>query len=131
MPGKSLYDTRFFVEYFYSGDREALRRMKEDIRSAGERLVSALTIHELYRIDLGRMGRDVARLRCETVSRDFQVADVGYEEAVMGAELRAKHRMPMADSVIAATALMNGCVLVSDDPHFQRVEGLKTSWPLG
>ena len=129
MPRKSLYDTRFFVDYFYSGDSEALQRMKEDIRSAGERLVSALTIHELYRIDLERLGRDVARLRCETVRRDFQVVDVGYEAAVRGAELRSRHRVPMADGVIAATAQMNGCVLVSDDPHFQGMEGLRTRWP--
>jgi len=131
MPRKSLYDTRFFVEYFYSVDGEALRRMKEDIRSTGERLVSALTIHELYRLDLERLGRDVARLRCETVHSDFKVVDVGYEEAIRGAELRSRYRMPMADSVIAATAWMNGCVIVSDDPHFRGVEGLRTRWPSG
>jgi predicted nucleic acid-binding protein len=130
MPRKSLYDTRFFVEYFYSGDGEALRGMKEDIRSAEGRMVSAVTVHEVYRIDLGRLGRDVARLRCETIRRDFQVVDVGYEVAVRSAELRSRYRVPMADSVIAATALMNGCVLVSDDPHFQGVEGLRTRWPL-
>src|SRR4030042_7146206 len=102
--------------------------MKEDVRSAGERLVSALTIQELYRIDLERLGRDVARLRCETVRRDFQVVDVGYDAAVRGAELRSRHRVPMADSVIAATAQMNGCVLVSDDPPFQGVAGVGSGW---
>lgn len=128
MPKKSLYDTRFFVEYFYSGDGESLRRMKDDIRSAEDRMVSAVTIHEMYRIDLERLGRDVARLRCETIRRDFQVVGVDYEVAVRSAELRSRYRVPMADSVIAATAQMNECVLVSDDLHFQRMEGLRTRW---
>lgn len=128
MPKRSVYDTRFFVEYFYSGDSEFLSRLKEDLRSVKDRKVSVVTIHEVYRIDLEREGREVARLRSETIRRDFDVVDMGYETAVRSAELRSKHRIPMADSVIAATAQMLGCPVVSDDPHFQKVEGLKTRW---
>jgi len=128
MPERSVYDTRFFVEYFYSGDHEFLRRLKEDLRSVRDRKVSVVTIHEVYRIDLEREGREVARLRSETIRRDFDVVDMEYETAVRSAELRSRHRIPMADSVIAATAQMHRCPVVSDDPHFQRIEGLKTRW---
>ena len=128
MPERSVYDTRFFVEYFYSGDPEFLSRMKEDLRSVRDRMVSVVTIHEIYRIDLEREGREVARLRSETIRRDFDVVDMDYETAVRSAELRSRHRVPMADSVIAATAQMHGCPVVSDDPHFQGIGGLKTRW---
>ncbi len=128
MPKRSVYDTRFFIEYFYSNDAVFLRRLKEDLRAVRERMVSALTVHEVYRITLEREGREVAILRSETIRRDFNVIDVDYEVAVRSAELRSKHRMPMADSVIAATAQINRCPLVSDDPHFQEIEELKTRW---
>lgn len=128
MPKRSVYDTRFFVEYFYSGDSEFLSRLKEDLRSVRDRKISVVTIHEVYRIDLGREGREVARLRSETIHRDFDVVDMNYETAIRSAELRSRHRIPMADSVIAATAQMHGCPVVSDDPHFQKIEGLKTRW---
>ena len=128
MPERSVYDTRFFVEYFYSVDSEFLRRLKEGLRSVRDRKVSVVTIHEVYRIDLEREGREVARLRSETIRRDFDVVDMEYETAVRSAELRSRHRVPMADSVIAATAQMHGCPVVSDDPHFQKIEGLKTRW---
>jgi len=128
MPERSVYDTRFFVEYFYSVDSEFLSRLKEDLRSVRDRKVSVVTIHEVYRIDLEREGREVARLRSETIRRDFDVVDMEYETAVRSAELRSRHRVPMADSVIAATAQMHGCPVVSDDPHFQKIEGLKTRW---
>jgi predicted nucleic acid-binding protein len=36
--------------------------------------------------------------------------------------------MPMADSVIAATAQIQGCSLFSDDAHFKNVENLKLVW---
>jgi predicted nucleic acid-binding protein len=128
MPERSVYDTRFFVEYFYSGDPEFLRRLKEDLRSVRDRKVSVVTIHEVYGIDLEREGREVARLRSETIRRDFDVVDMDYETAVRSAELRSRHRIPLADSVIAATAQMHGCPVVSDDPHFQKIEGLETRW---
>ena len=87
-----------------------------------------MTIHEVYRIDLEREGREVARLRSETIHRDFDVVDMDYETAIRSAELRSRHRIPMADSVIAATAQIRGCPVVSDDPHFQKIEGIKTRW---
>lgn len=128
MPEKSVYDTRFFVEYFYSGDADFLKRLKEDLRVVRERMVSALTMHEMHRVNLEKEGREVATLRSETIRRDFNVADVDYETAIRSAEMRSRHRMPMADSVIAATAQIHGCSLVSDDPHFQGIENLKTRW---
>jgi predicted nucleic acid-binding protein len=69
-------------------------------------MVSALTVHEIHRISLEREGRDVATLRSRTIRAAFKIANVDYETAVKSAELRSKHRIPMADSVIAATAQM-------------------------
>jgi predicted nucleic acid-binding protein len=128
MPEKVLYDTRFFVEYFYSDDEEVLRRLKRDLRAVREKMVSALTVHEIHRINLEKEGRDVAALRSRIIRGDFKVFDVDYETAVKSAELRSKHRIPMADSIIAATAQILGCPLFSDDPHFKEIQDLKTRW---
>ena len=75
-----------------------------------------------------RESREVARLRSETIRRDFDVVDLDYETAIRSAELRSRHRIPIADSVIAATARIRGCPVVSDDLHFQKIEGMKTRW---
>jgi predicted nucleic acid-binding protein len=128
MPERRLYDTRFFVEYFYSENAELLRKLKEELRLVKERLVSSLTVHEIHRINLLREGKDVAALRSSTIKRDFKIVDVDYKTAVKSAEIRTKHRMPMADSVIAATAQIYECSLFSDDDHFKEIENLKTKW---
>jgi toxin FitB len=125
---RRLYDTRFFVEYFYSEDSELLRKLKEELRSVKERMVSTLTVHEIHRINLKREGKDAAALRSNTIHRDFKIVNVDYETAVKSAELRSRHQMPMADSVIAATAQIYGCALFSDDAHFKEIENLKTKW---
>ena len=38
IPQRSVYDIRFFVEYFYSDDEGTLTRLKEDLRSTKERV---------------------------------------------------------------------------------------------
>ena len=128
MPDRRLYDTRFFVEYFYSNDPEFVRKLKEELRSVKERMVSSLTVHEIHRIVLKREGKDVATLRSNTIQGDFDVIDVDYKIAIKSAELRNKHQIPMADSVIAATAQIQQCPLFSDDAHFKNIENLKTTW---
>jgi toxin FitB len=128
MPEKRLYDTRFFVEYFYSNDQLLVKKLKEELKSVNERVVSSLTIHEFHRMVLRTKGKEVAALRSNTIRGDCTVVDVNYTIAVKSAELRNTHPMPMADSVIAATALIEGCPIFTDDAHFKDISGLKTVW---
>ena len=128
MPERRLYDTRFFVEYFYSENAELLRKLKDELRLVKDRMVSSLTVHEIHRINLLREGKDVAALRSSTIKRDFKIVGVDYKTAVKSAEIRTQHKMPMADSVIAATAQIYECSLFSDNNHFKEIENLKTKW---
>ena len=128
MPDRRLYDTCFFAESFYTSDPQLAKKLKEEFRSVKKKLVSSLTIHEIHRVVLKKEGKEVATLRSSTIRMDFQVIDVDYTIAVKSAELRNKHQMPMADSVIAATAQIQGCPLFSDDAHFKNIENLKTVW---
>jgi predicted nucleic acid-binding protein len=128
MPDRRLYDTRFFSEYFYSPDQQLVKKLKGELRTVNTRLVSSLTIHEIHRLVLRSDGKEVAALRSNTIRHDFQVIDVDYQIAVKSAELRGRHPMPMADSVIAATAQIKECPLFSDDAHFKNIENLKLVW---
>lgn len=128
MPESCLYDTRFFVEYFYSTDVKFCNKLKKDLKDVKERVVSTLVVHEIHKINLEKQGKQVAFLRSNIICRDFKVVEVDFEIALKSAELRSKHRIPLADSVIAASAQVHGCTLVSDDPHFKKIKNLKTKW---
>ena len=130
MKKTSVYDTRYFIEYFYSGDEEVVRALKQDARETSEKIVSTVTIHEFYRINLGKAGREVAQLRCSAIRNEFKIIDLDYEQALLSAQIRNEAPIPFADSVIAAAALSRSCPVVSDDDHFKKVQGLKTRWPV-
>jgi len=123
-----LYDTRFFFEHYYSDDEKILEKTKEEIRLTKRKYLSAVTIHELYFLILEREGRDTAELRVSLLRKDFQVVAVDVEIAKIAAILRRKYRIPMADSLIAATAKQLNSTCITDDPHITKIKEIKTAW---
>ena len=124
---RAAYDTRFFVEFYYSKDDETLQRMRE-VKRRRERFISTVVIHEVYRLTLACEGRETAALRATLLKQDFKVVPVTDEIAEVSAELRHRYKLSMADSMIAATASSLKALCVSDDPHFKRIKEIKTTW---
>jgi len=125
---KTVYDTRFFIEHYYSKDEEVLQKTKEEIRKTKERYISAIVIHEVYQLTLKQEGRETAILRTDLLEKDFKVINVNSEIAKSSAELRYKYKTSMADSIIAATSLSLNATCLSDDPHLKVIKEIKTKW---
>jgi predicted nucleic acid-binding protein len=123
----AVYDTRFFMELYYSKDEAWLKKLKEE-KSRKEKYVSAVVIHEVYKLSLAREGRETARLKIAVLKQDFKIVPVDDEVAKISAELRHKYKLSMGDSMIAATASMLNAICVSDDPHFQQIKEIQTTW---
>lgn len=62
------------------------------------------------------------------LEKDFRVVDVDAKIARVSAELRSKYKVSMADSIIAATALVLKAICLSDDPHIKGLKEIKTKW---
>ncbi|MGB9741495.1 MAG: PIN domain-containing protein [Candidatus Bathyarchaeia archaeon] len=125
---KIVYDTRFFAEYFYSQDEIFLQKANDALRKADKRFISAIVIHEVYQLILKKEGRETAILRTTILEKDFKIVNVDSEIAKSSAELRNKYRLPLADSIIAATALHFKATCLTDDLHLKAVKEIKTAW---
>jgi predicted nucleic acid-binding protein len=121
-------DTRFFVECFFSDNVELQLKARNLVTENKNRYVSAVTLHELYLLELTRRGRETAKLRVQGVQDVFRVAGVNSRIAIDAAEIRAKYRMPMGDSLIAATCQAVHAQCVTDDPHLTEMREIKTRW---
>jgi predicted nucleic acid-binding protein len=124
---KATYDSRFFVEFFYSKDENLQRKIKEE-RKRKEKYISTVVIHELYKLSLAREGRETAILRATSMKKDFQVVPVDDQIAQISAELRHKYKLSMGDSMVAATASTLKAVCISDDSRFQQIKEIQTAW---
>ena len=124
---KTVYDTRFFIEHYYSKNKEVLQKTKQEIRKTKEKYVSAVTIHEVYLLTLKKEGRETAKLRTNLLEKDFKTINLNAEIAKTSAELRHKYKTPMADSIIAATTQNLKATCITDDPHLKAIKEIKTS----
>ena len=124
---RAVYDTRFFAAAYYSKDEKLAQRIREE-KTRSEKFISTVVIHEVYRLTIQREGRETAMLRIALLKQDFKVIPVTAEIAEISAELRQKHQLSMGDSMIAATASSLKALCVTDDPHFNRIKEIKTTW---
>jgi predicted nucleic acid-binding protein len=125
---RSLYDTRFFFEHYYSKDPSVLRWTRSELGSKQAKYALVVTAHELYKLSLESEGREVAELRTALMDKEFDVIGMDMEIARESAEMRSRYRVPMVDSIIAATARLNKLDCVSDDPHLRQIKEVRTRW---
>jgi predicted nucleic acid-binding protein len=125
----TLYDTRFFLAA-YAAEKGSGLKVKSELQTRRRRYVSAITIHEVYRISLEGEGRDVAKIRKASIERDFEIINVDSEIAAQSAEIKVSQGrdFPIADAIIAATAKLRRLVCFTDDPHIKSIDSLKTRW---
>ena len=123
----AVYDSRFFAELFYSKDENLKERIRKE-KAGREKYVSAVSVHEIYRLALTREGRETAKLKVALLKRGFEVVPVDEQIAQTSAELRCKYNLSMGDSMIAATASALDAICVSDDPYFKQIKEIQTTW---
>src|SRR5207245_7903146 len=99
---RTTYDTRFFVEHYYSGDTRVTQSTTSEIRRERDKAVSSIVVHEVYRLTLQKEGRQVAQLRVGLIEKDFEVIPVNHELAVISAEMRQENKITMGARIIEA-----------------------------
>jgi predicted nucleic acid-binding protein len=128
---RACLDTRFFFTY-YQETPSWTRRVVEASRQQRSRVVSStVTIIELVSLMTADVGLDAVRVRIQS-AKDARIEFISPSEAVshQAGEILLKDRsLPVADAIIAATAIAHAEGRVyTDDPHFQKINGIHTIW---
>lgn len=111
-----IVDTSGWLEYF-AGSREArhFAAAAEDIEHL---LVPVVIIYEVFKkitqaLDENRGFRAVAQLKLG------RVVDVDESIALYAGKLSIEKKLPMADALIYATAVLHGATVYTQDAHFE------------
>jgi len=123
-----VYDTRFIAAIYYPKDQHEAARIRDELVSTLSRYISSLTVYEIYKLSLESEGRQTADLRADLLRQDFTVVNVDWELTKKAALVWRKYRVPMADAVIAATAMHLRAPCVTNDEHFLKMKELETRW---
>ena len=87
-------------------------------------VVPTISIYEVFKHTLMSKNRDDA-LETIAMMYDGMVVDLDSEIALMAAEISREFKLPMADSIILATARAREATLWTQDEHFKGIEGVE------
>ena len=118
----NVVDSSAWLEYF--GDGPNAGEFAGAIAESERLIVPAVTLFEVFKRI--RLERDLdAALYAVAQMQRGRVVDLDAHLAVAAAELSAESGLPMAGSVVLATARREGAVLWTQDRDFEGMEGVE------
>jgi len=104
-------------------DNEEGTDVVEDILRTKGILLPAIVLFEIYYITIQNKGMEIAESRYATVKsiNANHIAELNEPVLLKGGELKATYRISLADSIIAAYALVYNATLVHKDPEFEAI----------
>jgi predicted nucleic acid-binding protein len=118
----NVVDSSGWLEYFADGPNADF--FAPAIENAAELVVPSLSMYEVFKRVLQQRGEDDA-LQAVGVMAQGLVVDVNMEMAINAAKISVELRLPMADSIILATARAYSATLWTQDADFQNIEGVQ------
>ncbi len=119
---KHVVDSSAWLEYFADGPNAEL--FAAVIEEPEHLLVPSITLLEVFkRISLQR-GEALA-LQCVAVMQQSAVIDLDAALAIRAAALGLRHQLPLADSIIYATAQAAGATVWTQDSDFEGLDGVR------
>jgi toxin FitB len=118
----NLVDSCGWLEYF--ADSSYADFYASAIEDTGTLIVPTICILEVFKRVLQQRGEDAA-LQAAAVMHQGQVVALSASIALRAAKAGSQLKLPLADSVILATAQTYGALVWTQDAHFKDLEGVK------
>ena len=118
----NVVDSSAWLEYFANGPNASF--FAPAIEKTSDLVVPSLTVYEVFRRVLQQRDEGDA-LQVVAVMQQGMVVGLDAPLAMTAARLSIEHRLPLADSVILATARAQAAVLWTQDADFEGMPGIE------
>lgn len=118
----NVVDSSGWLEYFADGPNADF--FSRAIEATAELLVPAVSLYEVFKRVMQQRGEGDA-LQAVALMQQGRVIELSSHLALSAARLSLEHRLPMADSMILASAKAHGATLWTQDSDFDGVPGVK------
>ena len=118
----NLVDSSGWLEYFAKGKNSAF--FAPVIHEVESLIVPTISMYEVYKKVVQQRGEEEALSAIAWMSAG-KVVELTQEIALAAAVLSLEHKLPMADSIILATAQAHRAALWTQGEHFKDIEGVK------
>ena len=117
----NIVDSSGWLEHFTNG-RNA-RHFLPPLKDTASLVVPVVSIYEVFRVVLRERGETEA-LQAAAAMQKATVADLTTKLALSASKLSLQHALPMADSIILATAQLHNATIWTQDADFKGIPGV-------
>ena len=117
----NLVDSSAWLEFFAGGTNA--RIFAEPLGQTDLLLVPSVCLYEVFKTVLRQRGEPAA-LQTVALMRQGHVVDLTERIALLAAELSLQEKLPMADSIILATARLHDAHIWTQDADFEGSENV-------
>lgn len=118
----NLVDSSGWLEYFADGAHADF--FAPSIKDTNNLIVSTINLYEVFKKVL-LQSNEAEALKVIATMQQGHVVAVTNPIALSAAKISLEQKLPMADSIILATARANKAILWTQDNHFENIEGVK------
>jgi predicted nucleic acid-binding protein len=118
----NLVDSSGWLEYFADGKNASF--FAPAIEDTKLLLVSSINCYEVFK-RIAQQRDEGAAMQAIAVMQEGAVVDVTPDLAIVAAKIALDLKLPLADSVILATARLRQAVLWTQDADFAKIAGVK------
>lgn len=118
----NVVDSSAWLEYFADGPNA--KHFARAIENSEQLLVPTITLLEVFK-RVSQQRSDSAALQCVAVMRQGAIAELDAALALRAAALGLQFRLPLADSIVYATAQVAGAMVWTQDSDFEGLAGVK------
>jgi len=117
----NIIDSSGWLEYFSDGPNA--KDYLAPLNDTSSLIVPVITIYEVFKVVLRETDENEA-LQAVAAMQKGKVVELTANIALIAAKLSLQHNLPMADSIILATAQKYRCVIWTQDSDFQHLENV-------
>jgi len=117
----NIIDSSGWLEYFSDGPNA--KHYLPPLKDPSSLRVPVITIYEVFKVVLRESDENEA-LQAVAAMQKGIIIDLNANLAMDASKLSLKHNLPMADSIILATARAHNCVIWTQDSDFQNIENV-------
>jgi len=118
----NLVDSSGWLEYFADGKNASF--FAPAIENTKLLLVSAINCYEVFK-RIAQQRDENAAMQAVAVMQEGAVVDVSADLAIVAAKIALDVKLPLADSVILATARLHRATVWTQDSDFEGIAGVR------
>lgn len=118
----NIVDSSGWLEYFADGPNAVF--FSGPLQDTSDLIVPTVTIYEVFKTVLRQRSESDA-LQAVALMQQGSVVSLNANLSIISAKISIEHHLPMADSIILATARSYEATLWTQDSDFQGIEGVQ------